>query len=337
MEATDERNGVTRRGFLVGVGATVGALAVGCGPLPSAQPAASPSAGLARIKLSTVASGATGFLTHVMTQRKINERYNLELELVSADVAAAERAVLFKQVDAGLYPILSAARANSEGQAITVFGPLLWNHNYGLTYADRPYTRLADLKGKRIATLEPISSTYQSTLVLAREQGLDFQKDFQVVTSPAPAVIAFLQRGDVEGIIHFEPNIGNLLTTGKYKVFLEENAEWKRLTGQNMFFVGLAAFDSWLQSNQDAARRLVQAVLKTAQTIREDPTVFQQYADFLGLDTPTKVKAAQDRMTPIYPTEWNRATADNAESIVKRALELKILDKDPGRRLATVL
>lgn len=334
METTDQ---VTRRRFLLGAGATVGALAVGCGPLPSPQPGATASAGPARIKLSTVVSGATGFLTHVMTQRKIHERYHLELELVSADPAAAERAVLFKQVDAGLFPILSAARANSEGQALTVFGPLLWNHNYGLTFIDRPYNRLADLRGKKIATLDPISSTYQSTLVLAKEQGLDFQKDFSVVTSPPPAVIAFLQRGDVEGIIHFEPNIGNLLTTGKYKVFLEENAEWKRLTGQDMFFVGLAAFDSWLTANKDAARRLVQAVLKTAQTIREDATVFQQYADFLGLDSPAKVKAAQDRMTPIYPTEWTPATADNAESLIKRATDLKILDKAPGRRVTIVL
>ncbi len=330
-------NGLTRRGFLLSAGAALGALAAGCGPLPSSQPAATSTAGPARIKLSTVASGATGFLTHVMTQRKINEKYNLELELVSADPAAAERAVLFKQVDAGLFPILSAARANSEGQAVTLFGPLLWNHNYGLTFADRPYTRLADLRGKKIATLDPISSTYQSTLVLAKEQGLDFEKDFKVVTSPPPAVIAFLLRGDVEGIIHFEPNIGNLLTTGKYKVFFEENAEWKRLTGQNMFFVGLAAFDTWLKANGDVARRLVQAVLKTAQTIRADATVFQQYADFLGLDSPAKVKAAQERMTSIYPTEWNRTTADNAESLVRRAIELKILEKAPGRRVTAVL
>ena len=282
-------------------------------------------------------SGATGFLAHVMIQRRIDAQYNLELDLAAADPAAAERSVLFKQVDAGLFPILSAARANTEGQEISIFGPLLWNHNYGLTFTDRPYMRLADLRGKRIATLDPISSTYQSTLVLAREQGLDFQKDFQVVTSPAPAVIAFLQRGDVEGIILFEPHIGNLLTTGKYKVFLEENAEWKRVTGQNMFFVGLAAFDTWIKANRDVARRLVLALLKAAQTIRDDPSVFQQYADFLGLDTPAKVKAAQERMRAIYPTEWTRAEADNAESIIKRAVDLKILEKAPSRRVTMVL
>lgn len=328
-------NGITltRRDFLVGLGAAV---ATGCGPL-QAQPAASPSPSLAKLKFATVTSGATGFLAHVMIQRRIDAQYNLVLDLAAADPAAAERSVLFKQVDAGLFPILSAARANTEGQEISIFGPLLWNHNYGLTFTDRPYMRLADLRGKRIATLDPISSTYQSTLVLAREQGLDFQKDFQVVTSPAPAVIAFLQRGDVEGIILFEPHIGNLLTTGKYKVFLEENAEWKRVTGQNMFFVGLAAFDTWIKANRDVARRLVLALLEAAQTIRDDPSVFQQYADFLGLDTPAKVKAAQERMRAIYPTEWTRAEADNAESIIKRAVDLKILEKAPSRRVTMVL
>lgn len=326
---------LTRREFLAG--ASVAAAALACGPLGSSQPSPSASSGPSRIKLSTVSSGASGFLTHVMLQRKIEAQFNLQIEVVSADPAAAERAVLFKQVDAGLYPIISAGRANAEGQPITIFGPLLWNHNYGLTYVDRPYSKLSDLKGKKIATLEEISGTYQSTRVLAKEQGLDFQKDFQVITSPAPAVIAFRQRGDVEGIIHFEPNIGNLLTTGKYKVFFEENAEWKRLTGRDMFFVGIAAFESWLKDNRDAAKRLVQAQLKTAQVIKDDPAVFQQYADFLGLDTPAKVKSAQERMANIYPREWNKALAQNADSIVKRAVELKILDKPPGRQVTTVL
>ena len=45
-------------------------------------------------------------------------------------------------------------------------------------------------------------------------------------------MLAFLARGDVDGIIHFEPNIGSLLSTGKYKVFADFNGEWKNVAGQ---------------------------------------------------------------------------------------------------------
>lgn len=336
-----------RRTFLASAGATLGAIA--CGPAavtpsPSptpattvAAPTATPTPRPATIKFATVASGAVGFLTHVMTQRKINEKYALTLDLAPADPAAAEKAVLLKQVDAGLYPIVSAARANTEGQEITIFGPLLWSHNYGVTYADRPYAKLADLKGKKIATLDPISGTYTLTQILAALDGLTFAKDFQVVTSPPPAVLAFLERGDVEGIVHFEPNIGNLLLSGKYKLFLDHNAEWKRQTGQNMFSIGLAAHRSWVDANTDVARRLLAASLETARLIQKDPSVFQEYAKFLGLDTPERVKAAQERMPRIYPTEWTPAVTDSAEAIVKKAVELKILAKAPDRRVTVIL
>lgn len=338
-----------RRTFLAGVGAALGAIA--CGPAavaPSPSPTravtaapatatATPAPRPATVKFATVASGAVGFLTHVMTQRKINEKYALTLDLAPADPAAAEKAVLLKQVDAGLFPIISTARANLEGQPITIFGPLLWSHFGGVTFVDRPYTKLADLKGKKIATLAPISGTYQLTQVLAAVEGLDFVKDFEVVTGPPPAVLAFLERGDVEGIVHFEPNIGNLLLTGKYKAFLDHNAEWKRLTGQSMFSIGLAAHQPWIDANLDVARRLVAASLETAQVIQRDPSVFQEFAKFLGLDTPERVKAAQERMGRIYPTEWNAAIADNAGSIVSKAVELKILAKAPDRRVTVIL
>jgi ABC-type nitrate/sulfonate/bicarbonate transport system substrate-binding protein len=342
---------VSRRAFLASLGATLGAVAAGgCRTAPSAPltatadatspgssvaPAAEPQA--VRIKFATVASGAVGFLTHVMAQRKIDTKHGLALDLAPADPAAAEKALLVKQVDAGLFPIISAARANSEGQPIRVFGPLLWSHNYGLTYADRPYSKLADLKGKKIATLDPISGTYQATQLLAAAEGVNFEKDFQVVTSPAPAVLAFLDRGDVEGIIHFEPNIGNLLTTGKYRVFLDYNAEWERLTGQNMFSIGLAAHEPWIAEHRDIARRLLEASLDSAQVINADPSLFEQYAAYLGLDTPAKVRAAQERMPKIYPTEWNQAIAENAESIIKSAVEQGILDRTPDRPVTVML
>lgn len=329
---------ITRRSFLLfAAGAAVGATGIASGATRRTELRAEAAERPATVRFATVASGAVGFLTHVVSQRKIDARYGLTLDLIPSDPAAAERMVLLRQVEVGLFPIISAARVNNEGQPITVFGPLLWNHNYGLTYADRPYQRLADLKGRRIATLDAISSTYQSTQVLAAAEGLNFPADFQVVTSPAPAVLAFLQRGGVEAIIHFEPNIGNLLTTGRYKVFMSINAEWKRLTGQRMFSVGLAAHDQWITQHMDTARRLVRVILDGARTIRNDPTVFQQYADYLGLDTPAKVKAAQERMPEIYPTEWNAVIAGGAESIIRHAVRLGIVGKTPPRHVVAVL
>lgn len=363
---------VTRRALLITAGAALGAaVGVACapsasqpaatqppvkpaaGPSPApASPAAAKAAGAsspspqtapggpgapATIKFPTGPGSALGLMVEVMVKRGVAARNNLTLELSPLDPAAAEKATLVRQVDAGTFPIISAGRVNAEGQQLTIFGPLLWIHYSGLTYIDRPYTKLADLKGKKVATLDPVSSGYQSTQVLAAMEGLDFAKDFQVVTSPAPAVIAILERGDVEAIFQFEPNIGNLLTTGKYKTFLDYNEEWKRLTGQNMFSIGLAAHDDWIQKNKDTAKRLVTSVLETSQLIQREPAVFEENAAYLGLNTPEKIKMAEQRMPKLFPTEWNQAIADNAASIVAKAVDLKILDKAPTRQYISVL
>jgi len=103
------------------------------------------------------------------------------------------------------------------------------------------------------------------------------------------------------------------------------------------FSIGLAAHQPWLDANRETARRLVTALLETAALVQRDPTVFEEYAAFLGLDTPEKIKAAQERMPRIYPTEWNEAIAGNVEQLIAKAVELRLLDKAPPRRVTVVL
>src|SRR6266481_119260 len=85
-------------------------------------------------------------------------------------------AVVLRRADAGIFPVVSAARVNLIGEKIRLFAPALINHNSVVLQKESTATRLADLKGKRIGTLDRISMTYTSLATVAKMQGLDLEQ-----------------------------------------------------------------------------------------------------------------------------------------------------------------
>ena len=122
---------------------------------------------------STGAGSAVGLLSEVIKKNRLDERNGVALDIKYFDPAAAEQAVLLRRADAGIFPVISAARVNLLGERIRLFAPALINHNSLVVPKGTIATRLADLKGKRIGTLDRVSMTYTSMATIAKMQGLD--------------------------------------------------------------------------------------------------------------------------------------------------------------------
>ncbi len=347
----DERR-LTRRLFIktaVGIGLGVGSsYFLGCAApaQPMATPAkptpttvaptsATPSAadvaasgGARTVTFASTSSGAVGLITEVIQKKGIDAKYGIKLDVKLFDPAAGEKAVLLKQTEVGLFPLVSAARAAAENVPVVIFAPMLYNHEYTIVREDSPYKSMADLKDKKIATLDKISGVYTSAQVFSKEVGGDFEKDYHIITGPPPAVISFLERGDVEAIIMHDPLVSNMLATGKYRQILAYSEEWKRMTGQPMFMIGLAAHRPWIEQNKAVAGSLNKMVLDATRYIVQHPEVFEENKKFLGL-RDAAVKLAEKRMLSIYPDHWDANLIRNAKHIIDRAVELKIVPEAP--------
>ena len=56
--------------------------------------------------------------------------------------------------------------------------------------------------------------------MLAARGGLDFERDFQPVTGPPPALVTFLQRKQVDALAIHEPIVTKLLAEGTFRVVM---------------------------------------------------------------------------------------------------------------------
>jgi NitT/TauT family transport system substrate-binding protein len=274
-----------------------------------------------------------GLVTTVIKRHGLDLKHGVDLDLKPFDPADAEKAVVIGSVEVGFFVPISWAKVNLEDQSVAFLLPLYTNHGSLLVRSDSPYQSVEDLRGKKIATLGQISGLYTSMQVLCRELGLDWEKDFSLVSGPAPAVVAALERGDVEAAVPFEPNSSLLLATGKYRELLNPNEAWRQITGSPMFLVGLAARQRWIDQNLDTARAVKATILDATRYIREHPDVFEEEREALGIQSEAHLALVKQRMADIYLPEQDAALVRSIEEIVDRSVDLGIVPTKPHKDL----
>ena len=309
--------------------------AVGAAAVALARPrrlAAQPAA------LSFASSTATvGLVTQIVRRLDLEKKYDVKLDIKVLDPAGAEKAVFLRQVDAGLFPVLTAADLQGKGQDIVLFAPLLYMHTYLLVWQDAPYQSLAELRGKRIGVLDKVSGAYRGMQVLAARGGLDFERDFQPITGPPPALVTFLQRKQVDALAIHEPLATKLLAEGKFRIVMGLNDEWRKTAKSDWLFVCAGAHREWLDRNRPGARRLADMLLEAMRQLSRQPDLIEAEAPFLGLKTRAEIDLAKERMPRIFPTEWSEATAAGALEAVREAARLGQIKQVPAQEFITVL
>jgi ABC-type nitrate/sulfonate/bicarbonate transport system substrate-binding protein len=305
----------------------------------AALAAASPRIGRAQPASLTFGSttGAVGLVTQAIRRLDLERKYDLKLDAKILDPAAAEKAVLLRQVDAGVFPVLTAADVRDKGQDIVLFAPLLYIHIHLVVWNDSPAQTFADLRGKRIGILDKVSGAYRGMQVLAARGGLDFERDFQPVTGPPPALVTFLQRKQVDAIAIHEPIVTKLLAEGTFRVVMGLNDEWKKGGKADWVFVCAGAHRDWLAKNRAVAKRLADMLLDAERQLSRSPDLIEAEAEFLGLKTKPEIALARQRVPRIFPTEWNDAAIAGAMEPVREAARLGQIKQVPTQELLTVL
>jgi sulfonate transport system substrate-binding protein len=288
--------------------------------------------------LTFASSTATvGLVTQVARRLDLEKKYDLKLDVKILDPAGAEKAVLLRQVDAGLFPVITAADVRDKGQDIVVFAPLLYMHTSVLVWKDSPAQSFADLRGKKIGALDKVSGAYRGLQILAARGGMDFERDFQPVTGPPPALITFLQRKQVDALAIHEPLVTKLLAEGNFRIVMGLNDEWKKNGKGDWLFLGAAAHREWLTKNRAAAKRLADMLLDALRQLNRTPDLIDAEAEFLGLKTKAEIELARQRMLRIFPAEWNDAAVASAMEGVREAARLGQIKQVPAQELLTVL
>lgn len=277
---------------------------------------------------ASAGASSMGLMAAIIKGEGIDAEHGLDLQISEFAPDAAEQALLTGQVDAGFFGVVSWAQVRNEGTDLVFLGPIQQNHGAVIVQADSEYESLEDLQGQTLATLNPVSGLYTTMQVLAAELGLSWENDFEVISGPPPGLIAFLEQGEVEGIVHFEPNTSQLLESGDYRAVMNLGERWREQTGGPLFMLGLATTGEWVRANADAAQRLQAMMEDTMALMAGDPELLGEYLTEFDLD-PGVVEVAKERMAEIYIDESGSEIEDNARLILDRAEELGIIAEVP--------
>jgi ABC-type nitrate/sulfonate/bicarbonate transport system substrate-binding protein len=209
-------------------------------------------------------------------------------------------------------------------------------HTYVLVWQDAPVQSLGDLKGKRIGVLDKVSGAYRGMQVIAARGGMDFERDFQPITGPPPALVTFLQRKQVDALAIHEPLVTKLLAEGTFRIIVGLNDEWKKTGKGDWLFICAAAHRDWLNQNRPAARRLADLLLDALRQLSANPGLIEAEAPFLALRSRAEIDLGRERMLRIFPTEWNESVVAGAMEAVREAVRLGQI-KMPGEEFITLL
>ena len=275
------------------------------------------------------AGSAVGLLSEIIKKDRLDARHGLDLDIKYFDPAAAEQAVLLRRADAGIFAVIAAARANLAGHRVRLFAPALVNHSSIVVPSGTSAGGLADLKGKRLGTLDRISMTYTSLATIARLQGLDLERDFKLTLSPPPVLMGLFARRELDVVVIFEPLVTRLLAEGNREV-LRVNDVWRKETGQSMIALGIGAHEDWLRAHPETARRIFRTLRDAVAVVQKQPReVVETFRNFLGAKTDDQVARLAERLPQLYPATWDRPLFDAMTLLLRKNVELGLLQELP--------
>jgi ABC-type nitrate/sulfonate/bicarbonate transport system substrate-binding protein len=183
------------------------------------------------INIATSAAGQSGYIAALIENKKLDLKHGIKITNMMMDFTEAANAVKLGRTTASSMQPSTAVNLVKSGTDIRLIQAQIWSGNSWVVRKGAPYKSFADLKDKKIGNFARVTGAYFFSAVIAKEQKLDIEKDFQNVPAETGALIALLERGEVEAINMFEPHTTRLVMSGKYRVLTDFDIELEHIFG----------------------------------------------------------------------------------------------------------
>jgi ABC-type nitrate/sulfonate/bicarbonate transport system substrate-binding protein len=251
-----------------------------------------------------------------------------------AGVAEIQRLLGIQAISVGLMTPEASLRANTNGIPIRLVQPYQTAHMSVLVRKDSSYQSVDELKGKSIALTPEVTTLYNLFDFMNRKRGVTIEKDFQLKKLAGPAIIAVLEKGEVEAGILWEAHVSRLVNSGKYRILLGFRDELAKVLNVKVLpVVWLGALEPWVKSNADSVSKLRAAWTEAYRGVQQDEAHFRKYAkQFFGLEKPEDLAPAWQRTkTFLLPADFkwpDAATLKAEKSWLQQGIELGMFAKE---------
>jgi len=280
------------------------------------------------VSIATNAAGQSGYLAALIEAKGIAAQHNIKITNMMMDFTEAANALKLGRVLASTMQPSTALNLWKSGTELRLFAAQIWSGNAWVVRKDSPYKTLADLKGKKIGNFSRVTGAFFFSAVIAKEHGLDIEKDFQSVPAETGALIALLERGEVEAINMFEPHTTKLVVSGKYRVLLDFDVELKRIFGSPPLKTGMAVLRETAEKQPALVRAIRGAYVDGIKLIKagKDEDFFRARAkEFFNLTTPEEIAAGIKSSRENFADVWGDVFFQSQNKILQTGISLGLL------------
>lgn len=296
----------------------------------AAVPPASAAQALQTVAVATNAAGQSGYLAALIEAKGISAQQGLKINNLLMDFTEAANALKLGRAVASTMQPTTALNLWKSGTDVRLFAAQIWSGNSFLVRKDSPYKTVADLKGKKIGNFSRTTGAFFFSAVIAKERGLDIEKDFQSIPAETGALIALLERGEVEAINMFEPHVTKLLLSGKYRVLVDFDNELKRIFGAPPLKTGVAVLKETAEKQPALVKAIRAAYGDGIKLIKsgQDKDFFESHAkEFFNLSTPEEIAAGMKNNRDNFADVWGGPFFESQNKILQQGIALGLLPK----------
>ncbi len=295
---------------------------------PAAPTAAPKPAALTPITLVSTGESIT-YVVNALLRAGLDKKHGLEIKLVVMNPADGQAALLAGKADVATIPPLTMAQARIDGHDVVVFGPGMYMHASIVVPMDSPAKGLEDLKGKKIGTLGSPTATYRTSQMIAKDMGMDWEKDFQLVIGGSlPVLHGFLNQKQVDAISTAGFYTIKSVVNKESKEILFLNDFWQKRYGTKAVATTIASTGTWFNKNREAAKQLSQAYIE-AGAIASTADEVRAQAKFLALETEAELVETAKRFPSYFGVKWDQPQVDDLYRMSKVAAELGAITAPP--------
>ena len=283
---------------------------------------------LQTINVATSAAGQSGYIAALIENKGLDAKYGIKINNMMMDFTEAANAVKLGRTVASAMQPSTAVNLVKSGTDIRLITPQIWSGNSWLVKKDAPYKSFGDLKGKKVGNFARVTGAYFFSAVIAKEKKLDIEKDFQNVPAETGALIALLERGEVEAINMFEPHTTRLVMSGKYRVLLDFDIELEQIFGAPPLKSTVGMLKDTVEKQPQLVKSLRSAYMDAVQMIKsgQDEDFFKLKAkELFNLSTPDEVSAGMKQNKANFADKWGDAFFQSQNKILQSGISLGLL------------
>jgi len=273
----------------------------------------------------------------------IFRKHGIEVEVDARPFAGFMAGLPGRQVMIGTYAGLNAVEQMNNGKDMIVIGGGLTSMQDVWVRKDSPLKKLSDLKGKKLGVWSRGAGATKALEVLSVDAfKLDLNKDVQTIEIAGPALMALLDKGEVDAMFNLSSlSIAAASQPDKYRLLFSPDDYWKEKTGAPLVWSApTIAWKDWIDEDRQRAKNVVDALHESWRWLRQNSDkAVEKYGKLAGVRNAAEAATLKKMLQAggIFLDKWDPKIVDAQWQFLDLAKQVGIIKAVPSKDKHSVI